>query len=184
MHGSREIDRRVNICFHRILLSVGDDAHNGHPSRAGVLWAVKCHLMTDRILAVEIASRKGLIDQHRLRPSLAILFGERTSKQERDAHRLDVPIANSQYICIAAGAGRSRLTAGDAETQEASRATEWQRSDSRSRDNSRNPANALEELLVKRGNLLIRAIFHLGQRYSHRQQILPIEPGVEVQQSV
>src|SRR5215510_752754 len=133
--------------------------------------------MTDRILAVEIAPRKGLIDQRRLRPPLTILFSERTSKQERDAHRLDVPVAHIQHIRIAGG-GLCCWTTGDAETQVASHATEWQWADRRGRDDSRSPANALDESLVKRGNLLIRAVFHLGQRYLHRQQILPIEPGV------
>src|SRR5262249_16573090 len=126
MHRSWDIDRRVDLCFKHRLLGVGDHAHNGYPSRAGVLWAVKCHLMTDRILAVERASRKGLIDQRRLRPPLGILFSERMSEQERDAHRLNVPIAHKQHICIAAGIGRSRRTTGDAESQEASPANEWQ----------------------------------------------------------
>src|SRR5215813_6751570 len=123
MHRSWDIDRRVDLCFKHILLGVGDHAHNGYPSRAGVLWAVKCHLMTDRILAVEIAPRKGLIDQRRLWPPLTILFSERTSEQERDAHRLDVPIAHRQHICIATSIGRPCRTTGDAESQEASRAT-------------------------------------------------------------
>src|SRR5262245_19596781 len=140
--------------------------------------------MTDRILAVEIAPRKGLIDQRRLRLPLTILFSERTSKQERDAHRLVVPVAHRQHICTADSIGRPSWTTGDDETQVASNATEWQWADRRGRDDSRSPANALDESLVKRGNLLIRAVFNLGQRYLHRQQILPIEPGVKVQQPV
>src|SRR5262249_15495174 len=107
-----------------MLLDVGDHAHDGHPSRVGVLWALNGHPPTDRILVAEIAPRKRLIDQRRLRAVPAIQFGERTSEQERDAHRLDVSVADGHHTCIPPIG-----TPIDTESQEAADATEWQRAD-------------------------------------------------------
>src|SRR4029077_13894118 len=71
----------------RAVLAVARDTDDFGPR---TLRAAKTHALADWVIAFEVTSREGFVDDHSQRRALVVLRSEIAAPQERDAHRREI----------------------------------------------------------------------------------------------